>query len=191
MQFLTVRQPRRGSDQIAYQVGPRGEFFAFDYEVTHDPTNERVGVQVDPDVEKHASWDYRPDIHIGTRIGWEDSMYDDAARLCCVKLNILATRDNPVDTSPRVIRSLLIEFVRKRITEWAEPITFRPEWLTSDVVALAQGIRADAVFERLPILCDALQDAGCADPLVIEHLRTCPDHSPSCWVVEMILDQLG
>ncbi|MBM3980095.1 MAG: hypothetical protein FJ304_07385 [Planctomycetes bacterium] len=66
----------------------------------------------------------------------------------------------------------------------------RAEWLTSDVVALARGIHASAALDGLPALCDALLEAGCDDPLVVEHLQTCRDHAPSCWVVEMILDQL-
>jgi hypothetical protein len=56
------------------------------------------------------------------------------------------------------------------------------------VVALARGIDAGAALDGIPALADALQEAGCDNPLVMEHLRTCPDHSPSCWVVEMILD---
>jgi hypothetical protein len=60
-------------------------------------------------------------------------------------------------------------------------------WLTADVVQLAQGIRTADAFDALPILADALQEAGCDDSLLLEHLQMCPDHTPSCWVVEMIL----
>lgn len=146
-------------------------------------------MQLNPDVIKSAAWDYESDIYAGVRVGWEDARSDDSARLCCTKLHILATRDNPVDTSPYVIRLLLSEFVRKRIAEWAESLApLRAEWLTSDVVALARGIHANAALDGLPALTDALLEAGCDDQLVMEHLQTCPDHSPSCWVVEMILD---
>ncbi|MBP3960319.1 hypothetical protein J8F10_34255 [Gemmata sp. G18] len=65
----------------------------------------------------------------------------------------------------------------------------RAEWLTSDVIALAMGIRADAATDRYLVLSDALRDAGCEDQLIHDHLQTCPDHGSSCWVVEMILDQ--
>jgi hypothetical protein len=56
------------------------------------------------------------------------------------------------------------------------------------VLAIARGIHANAALDGIPALTDALLEAGCDDPLVMEHLRTCPDHGPSCWVVEMILD---
>jgi hypothetical protein len=191
MRFVTVRRAQTGREEYARQAGPRGLFFSFDYEVSHDPTVEGICVQLSPDVLKFASWDYGSDIDAGARVAWEDARHDDGERLCCTRLHVLRTRDNPVDTSPHVIRLLLRECVRNRLVAWADPILpLRPEWLTSDVAALARGIHADAALAGLPALCDALLEAGCDDRLVIEHLQTCPDHSPSCWVVEMILDQL-
>jgi hypothetical protein len=190
MQFLTIRERRSGTEKWLRQYGGRGEFFTFYYELVHDPTIEGVGVQLNPAIKTYASWDSEPDIHTGTRIGWEDAKFDDAARVCCTKLHILTTRDHPVDTSPLVIRSLLIEFVRKRLTASTEPLPLlHKDWLTSDVIALARGIHSSAAFDGLPALYDALLEVGCDDPLVMEHLQTCPDHAPSCWVTEMIVDQ--
>lgn len=62
--------------------------------------------------------------------------------------------------------------------------------MTSTVAQLAAGIHAETAFDRTPILADALQDAGCDDPLLLDHLRYCPDHGASCWVVEMIRERL-
>lgn len=39
--------------------------------------------------------------------------------------------------------------------------TFSPEWRAETVVALASGIYAERAFDRLSVLADALQDAGC------------------------------
>jgi hypothetical protein len=36
-----------------------------------------------------------------------------------------------------------------------------PSWLTFIVLALAIGIYDEKAFERMPILADVLQDAGC------------------------------
>ncbi|MBN9119827.1 MAG: hypothetical protein J0I06_11820 [Planctomycetes bacterium] len=67
------------------------------------------------------------------------------------------------------------------------PVEVRPEWLTSTVVALARGIYADHAFDRLPILADALQDAGCDDEDVLDHCREPREHARGCWVVDRLL----
>jgi hypothetical protein len=62
-----------------------------------------------------------------------------------------------------------------------------PAWLTSDVLLLARGIAADRAFDRMPILADALQDAGCYDAGVLDHCRGAGDHVRGCWVIEALL----
>ena len=49
------------------------------------------------------------------------------------------------------------------------PVSFDPRWRTSDVVDVARGIYEDKAFERMPILADALMDAGCEDEQIIGH----------------------
>lgn len=49
---------------------------------------------------------------------------------------------------------------------------FDERWLTSDVVALVKGIVMDDAFDRMPILADALQDAGFDDVEVLTQLQT-------------------
>lgn len=61
------------------------------------------------------------------------------------------------------------------------------EWLTSTVVALARGVYEDRAFDRLPMLADALQDAGCEDAAVLGHCRGEGPHARGCWVVDRIL----
>jgi hypothetical protein len=67
-------------------------------------------------------------------------------------------------------------------------VRFRPEWLTTDVRALAAGADAEGDFERLPILADALQDAGCTEKHVLGHLLADNSaHARGCWVLDRIL----
>ena len=68
---------------------------------------------------------------------------------------------------------------------------FRPAvvdraWLTADVVALATGVYEDRAFDRLPILADALQDAGCEDADILEHCRQPGPHARGCWVADAL-----
>lgn len=62
-----------------------------------------------------------------------------------------------------------------------------PSWLTSTVTALARGICADRAFDRMPILADALQDAGCDNADVLDHCRSDGPHTRGCWVVDICL----
>lgn len=62
-----------------------------------------------------------------------------------------------------------------------------PTWLTSTVVALARGINADAAFDRLPILADALEDAGCTNDDVLNHCRGGGPHARGCLVIDRLL----
>jgi hypothetical protein len=68
------------------------------------------------------------------------------------------------------------------------PVTFDPAWRTSDVLALAQGIYDERAFDRMPILADALQDAGCTNDDILTHCRdTNTPHARGCWVVDLVL----
>jgi hypothetical protein len=67
------------------------------------------------------------------------------------------------------------------------PASFSPEWRTESVVALARGIDQERAFERMSVLADALEDAGCAVPDVLEHCRAAGPHWKGCWVVDLVL----
>jgi hypothetical protein len=52
---------------------------------------------------------------------------------------------------------------------------------------MAEGIYRDGAFERLPILADALLDAGFEDEALIQHCRGAGPHVRGCWVVDLIM----
>jgi hypothetical protein len=66
---------------------------------------------------------------------------------------------------------------------------FAPAWKSETAVLLARGIVMDAAPDRLPILADALEEAGCDDPIVLGHCRECVRHFPHCWVLAEVLDR--
>jgi hypothetical protein len=68
-------------------------------------------------------------------------------------------------------------------------VSFKPTWRTADVRALAIGIYQDRAFERLPILADALEEAGCTSAAILDHLRGGGPHVPGCWVLDRILQK--
>ncbi|MBN9518744.1 hypothetical protein J0H58_09530 [bacterium] len=64
-----------------------------------------------------------------------------------------------------------------------------PHWRSEAVVALARGISAERAFERLPVLADALEDAGCDCQEVLEHCRGPNHHVRGCWVIDEVLQK--
>jgi len=80
--------------------------------------------------------------------------------------------------------------VREIFNNPFHPVTINQAWLTSTVVTLAQSIYADNDFSALPILADALQDAGCNDEHILIHCRRKPGkHFRGCWCLDLILSK--
>jgi hypothetical protein len=70
------------------------------------------------------------------------------------------------------------------------PLTINPhvlEWNEGIVRKLAQAIYIDRAFDRLPILADALEEAGCTKAEILKHCRQRGEHVRGCWVVDLIL----
>ncbi len=72
------------------------------------------------------------------------------------------------------------------------PLPFRPialhhSCLTPTARQLAEAIYQDRAFDRLPILADALEDAGCNQRDILAHLRSGGEHCRGCWAVDLVL----
>jgi hypothetical protein len=64
---------------------------------------------------------------------------------------------------------------------------FNPDWLTSTVTALARSMDKSRDYSSVPILADALEEAGCDNLDVLTHCRGPGPHASGCWVVDAIL----
>jgi hypothetical protein len=62
-------------------------------------------------------------------------------------------------------------------------------WNDATVVKLAHGIYEERAFDRLPILADALEEAGCTNPDILNHCRRPGAHVRGCWVVDALLEK--
>jgi hypothetical protein len=60
-------------------------------------------------------------------------------------------------------------------------------WNGGTLVKLAQTIYGDRAFDRLPILADALEEAGCDNANILNHCRSEGPHVRGCWVLDAIL----
>jgi hypothetical protein len=77
-------------------------------------------------------------------------------------------------------------------TAFHEPWTVRPEWLRWNdgcLVKMARVLYDGHRFEEMPILADALEEAGCEDMHVLDHCRSHPRHARGCWVVDALLSK--
>ena len=67
------------------------------------------------------------------------------------------------------------------------PVTFDPAWRTADATGIAARMYESRDFSAMPILADALEEAGCTNADVLLHCREPGVHVRGCWVVDLVL----
>jgi hypothetical protein len=87
-------------------------------------------------------------------------------------------------------RALQADVLRDLFGNPFRPVTIDMAWRTPTTVGLAQTIYDTRRYEILPILADALEEAGCTDPNFLTHLR-CQEqiHIRGCWVIDLLLSK--
>jgi len=124
--------------------------------------------------------------------------------------------DYPINTMNAIVRSLRLgslekdpdkavaleskhqcHFLRDIFGNPFRPVTIDPAWLVwrnGAVVKLAQSAYQERALpsgelepERLAVLADALEEAGCTDAQILGHLRSPGPHVRGCWVVDLFL----
>ncbi len=72
------------------------------------------------------------------------------------------------------------------------PVTLDRSWLVEsggNVSALAIAFYEGRAPDTLPVLADALEEAGCTSVAILDHLRGPGRHARGCWVIDLILDK--
>jgi hypothetical protein len=69
------------------------------------------------------------------------------------------------------------------------PVALDPSCLTPTVAALAAQMYETRDFSAMPVLADALQEAGCEDEQILGHCRGDGAHVRGCWVVDLVLGE--
>jgi hypothetical protein len=70
------------------------------------------------------------------------------------------------------------------------PVSLDPAWLTWHdglLDSMAQKMYDSRDFSDMPVLADALEEAGCQDPDILGHCRSGGEHVRGCWVVDALL----
>jgi hypothetical protein len=90
--------------------------------------------------------------------------------------------------TPGKAKALIADLVRDIFGNPFRPVTFSPAWRTDTAVALARQMYESRDFGAMPILADALQDAGCDSEDILNHCRdTSLTHVRGCWVTDLVL----
>ncbi len=93
--------------------------------------------------------------------------------------------------SPRRLRSLdAVDLLREIFGNPFRPAFIDPRWLTHNenaVARLARSIYDGRHFHDMPLLADALGEAGCDHAAILAHCRTPAKHVRGCWVIDALL----
>jgi hypothetical protein len=93
--------------------------------------------------------------------------------------------DGPAEAAER---SVQVGLLREIFGNPLRPLECNPAWRTSDVMALATSVYESRDFTPMPILADALQDAGCDSDDILNHLRDPhATHVRGCWALDLVL----
>ncbi len=79
---------------------------------------------------------------------------------------------------------------RELLRNWSAEYPFEVSWLSSNdgaVVKIAKTIREERRWDELPVLADALEEAGCQDWEMLDRCRRSEKHRSGCWVVDVVL----
>jgi hypothetical protein len=72
----------------------------------------------------------------------------------------------------------------------SRPVALGPAWLPwhgGMPVSMAQKMYDSRDFADMPVLADALEEAGCQDQDILGHCRSGGEHVRGCWVVDLLL----
>jgi hypothetical protein len=101
---------------------------------------------------------------------------------------------NSHDTSHEEVRTRergrQADLVREIFGNPFRSVTVDQAWLAwngGTVQKLAQAIYDERAFDRLPVLADALEEAGCDNADVLAHCRQPGEHVSGCWVIDLLL----
>ncbi len=138
----------------------------------------------------------------GPGLNWNDSGLNWAPEDAAQVLVNLSAYDNFVACTARCGAAAANLGIRSSVEEEVEQakllrdifgnpfrlITFSPDWRTDTAVSLARTMYESREFSAMPILADALQDAGCDNDDILSHCRDANQvHVRGCWVVDLVL----
>ena len=128
---------------------------------------------------------HAPSIRKGVERGWQ-LIRDGGELVTSLRIEIVQVYTHPGD-SELVGSSHGAMLIAQLVTDHGKPDPpLNPLWLTPTVTAIAEKMRITSNFTAVPVLADALEEAGCDDAELLYHCRQDGEHR-GCWVVELVL----
>jgi hypothetical protein len=115
-----------------------------------------------------------------------------ACTACAFHAGVL--RSDPWLAAQRRENTWQAERLRDVIGNPFRSVVLDPAWLSwreATVGKMAQVVYDERRFADLPILADALEDAGCTNRDILSHCRQPDEHVRACWVIDLLLGQAG
>lgn len=108
--------------------------------------------------------------------------------------NSSSVGESVIEALPEAERAGELKWQSDLMRELLGPLPFRfvtiePAWLTWNggvVAQLAESIYSDNAFDRMPLVGDALQEAGCTNAEILNHCRQTAGHIRGCWVIDLL-----
>lgn len=94
----------------------------------------------------------------------------------------------PAERGPRQRHQA--DLLRDLVGNPFRPVPLDPAWVAWNdgvVARLARSIYDERRFEELPVLADALEDAGCTEASILDHCRSGKEHARGCWALDLVL----
>jgi hypothetical protein len=104
-----------------------------------------------------------------------------------VVATVVGVRELAMQLDRADCESAVCNLIREIFTNPFRPEVFDPTWLTPTVVVFAQAIHNGSDYDQMPMLGDALEEAGCSSPGIVDHCRGKSKHVRGCWVVNALI----
>ncbi len=114
-----------------------------------------------------------------------------AAEYAVYEMQSLFAENESKCEAERTAQCLLLRAI---IGNFSGPVSLVSSWLTPTVTTLAQAAYEERIMpsgeldlDRLAVLSDALEEAGCDNGDILAHLRSPGPHVRGCWAVDLLL----
>jgi hypothetical protein len=117
---------------------------------------------------------------------WQALMVQRAQEWGAEQQGVQSARDSARSAARRAQADLLRELFGPSFP----PLAAAASWLAwngATVLRVAREIYDEKAFARLPVLGDALEDAGCDHADLLAHCRSPRPHVRGCWVLDLLL----